>query len=222
MYCAKIKKLISCRLCRLVMLVSSFLLIQSIFGATQASNNAQEARDIFNRTYQMVFGPQGSALHYDVNIIGIYKTAGDICYKGKKMRYGEERYASWNDGVTAYMVDKKSKKVSIYRADSDKKDKYLSKFKFNLNDFEYSWRQAKEGFQVNMKLKHASFMGIREVEGFIDRKTYYPLSLRIKVAFFWTTVKISGFRSGDISDQIFVFPQHQFKGYQIIDCRNEK
>src|SRR5574344_2601166 len=140
-------------------LILFFCLIPSSRVEAQNTTNAQQAQAIFDRTFQMVFGPQGSALHYDVNIIGIYKTAGDICYKGKKMRYGEERYASWNDGVTAYMVDKKSKKVSIDRANSDKKDKYLSKFKFNMNDFDYSWRQAKEGFLVSMKLKNARFMG---------------------------------------------------------------
>lgn len=203
------------------MLISSLFLVASMSAATQDVNNAREARSIFNRTYQLVFGAQGSALHYDVNIIGIYKTAGDICYKGKKMRYAEERFASWNDGVTAYMVDKKSKKVSIYKANSDKKDKYLSKFKFNMNDFDYSWRQAKEGFLVSMKLKNARFMGIREVEGLIDKNTYYPISLRIKVAFFWTTVKISRFRSGDIGDQNFIFPSYQFKGYDVVDNRNE-
>jgi hypothetical protein len=183
--------------------------------------NSQQARNLFNRTYQMVFGAQGSTLHYDVNIIGIYKTYGNICYKGKKMRYIEERYASWNDGVTAYMVDQKKKKVEIYKADSDQKDKYLSKFKYNLNDFEYSWSPAKEGYLISMKLKDAKFMGIREVQGLIDSKTFYPLSVRIKVAFFWTTVKISNFRSGNIGDQNFIFPHNQFKNYQFIDKRNE-
>jgi hypothetical protein len=196
--------------------------ISSMNAETPNSNNAKEARNIFNRTYQLVFGPQGSMLHYDVNIIGIYKTAGDVYYKGKKMRYNEERYASWNDGVTAYMVDKKKKEVGIYQAESESKDKYLAKFKFNLNDFEYSWSPSKEGYLLSMKLKNAKLMGIREVKGLIDSKTFYPLSLRIKVAFFWTTVKISHFKSGQISDQLFVFPSSQFRGYQFLDKRNEK
>ena len=204
-----------------VVFILSLFLIQYMSAGTLDSDNSKEACSIFNRTYQMVFGPEGSMLHYNVNIIGIYKTSGDICYKGKKMRYGEERYASWNDGITAYMVDKKLKKVEIYKADSDKKDKYVSKFKFNLNDFEYSWSPAKEGFLLRMKLKNARFMGIREVEGLIERKTYNPISLRVKVAFFWTTVKISDFRSGNINDQVFVFPFQQFKDYKIIDKRNE-
>lgn len=206
---------------RWVIFVLLLLFIPGMNATTKDSTNSKQAREIFDRTYQMVFGPQGSTLHYDVNIIGIYKTAGDICYKGKKMKYNESRYASWNDGVTAYMVDKKEKEVGIYKATSDKKDKYLSKFKFNLNDFIYSWSPAKEGYRVSMKLKTSKFLGIREVEGLIDSHTYYPLSVRIKVAFFWTTVKISNFRSGNISDQIFVFPSHQFKGYEIQDKRNE-
>src|SRR5574344_1070405 len=202
-------------------LILFFCLIPSSRVEAQNTTNAQQAQAIFDRTFQLVFGAQGSALHYDVNIIGIYRTAGDIVYKGKKMRYSEERYASWNDGVTAYMVDRKKKKVEIYRADSDKKDKYLSKFKYNLNDFEYSWLPEKGDFRITMKLKNAKYFGIREVEGLIDGKTYYPISLRIKVAFFWTTVKISRFRSGNIGDQNFVFPSYQFKGYDVVDNRNE-
>lgn len=206
---------------RLVVWILSFFIIPCMNAGTPDSINARQARNIFNRTYQMVFGPQGSTLSYDVNIIGIYKTAGSICYKGKKMRYSEERYASWNDGITAYMVDRKKKKVDIYKADSNKKDKYLSKFNYNLNDFEYSWTPDKGAFLLTLKLKNAKFMGIREVKGLIDAKTFYPISLRIKVAFFWTTVKISNFRSGDIGDQNFIFPRDSFKGYQFTDHRNE-
>lgn len=200
--------------------ILSLFLIPGIKANTKDSTNEQQARQIFNKTYQMVFGPQGSTLHYDVNIIGIYKTNGNIAYKGKKMRYVEDRYDSWNDGVTAYMVDKKKRKVSIYKASSDKKDKYLSKFKYNLNDFDYSWKPSNGDYLVKMKLRNSNFIGIREVEGLIDSKTYTPISLRIKVAFFWTTVKISKFQSGNISDETFVFPRNNFKDFQFEDKRN--
>jgi hypothetical protein len=205
----------------ITLILSLFLIPYINAGTQQDSINSRHAQTIFNKTYQMVFGPQGSYLHYDVNIIGIYKTAGDIYYKGKKMNYNEARYASWNDGVTAYMVDKKKKKVDIYKADSDKKDKYLSQFKYNLNNFEYSWSPAKEGYLLSLKVKNAKFLGIREVKGLIDSKTFYPISLRIKVAFFWTTVKISDFKSGNIDDRLFIFPHNQFKDYQLADKRNE-
>ena len=41
---------------------------------TEETPNARQARRIFNTAYQKVFGEQGASLHYDVNIIGIYKT----------------------------------------------------------------------------------------------------------------------------------------------------
>jgi len=198
------------------------LCLMSFPGAVaQNTTNAQQAQHLFNRTFQMVFGPQGSALHYEVNIIGIYKTAGDIYYKGKKSRYNESRYASWDDGVTAYMVDKKKKTVEIYKSDSDKKNNYLSKFKYNPTDFKYSCKNAQEGYLLSINVKNAGITGIREVIGLIDSNTYHPKSLRIKVAFFWTTVKISNFKSGNIPDQIFEFPSTSFTSYKFTDKRDE-
>lgn len=45
--------------------------------------------------------------------------------------------------------------------------------------------------------------------------------MRIKVAFFWTTVKVSNFKSGGISDDIFVFPRDQYQDWKMIDKRKE-
>jgi hypothetical protein len=202
---------------RLLIILLSFISL-NVKGET----NAQQARKLFDSVYNMVFGEEGSTLHYDVNIIGIYKTNGTIWYKGKKSRYGEARYASWNDGVTAYMIDHKKKVVDIYRSNDDNKDKYMSKFKFNANDYSYSWANAKDGIEITIKPKTSHLMGIREVKGMLDRNTHYPLYLRIKVAFFWTTVKISNFRAGNINDNIFIFPRNQFRGYEFSDHRNDR
>ncbi len=85
--------------------------------------NERQARRIFNQAFQQVFGEQGASLHYDVNIVGIYKTRGDISFKGKKQKFVDERVNTWNDGTTAYMAFRKKKEVHIHAANSDKKDK---------------------------------------------------------------------------------------------------
>ena len=59
------------------------------------------ATELFYKVYNLVFGPQGSALSYKVNIIGLYRTEGNIIYKGKKLHYSEARYMAWEDGITA-------------------------------------------------------------------------------------------------------------------------
>ena len=196
--------------------------LNMVFSYAQTGSQQNEARKTFDKVYNMVFGPQGSTLRYDVNIIGLYKTHGTIWYKGKKQRFSDERVNTWNDGTTAYMVFRKKKTVEIHEANSDKKDKYSGKFKFSLEDFDYSMK--KEGADLLFILKqHKKAKGtIREVRALVDAKTMTPKFVKLKVALFWAKIKISNFKSGGISDDMFVFPAKNYKeGYKWVDKRNE-
>ena len=112
------------------------LMIPQLCAAqTEETPNARQARRIFNTAYQKVFGEQGATLHYDVNIIGIYKTNGTIWYKNKKSKFVDEKMDSWNDGTTVYTIKKKKskKEVEIHSAKNNKSDKYSEKFKFDAS-----------------------------------------------------------------------------------------
>ena len=206
----------------IVSILISFLCLSVQARANGSATSDPKARELFNKVYNMVFGPQGSALSYKVNIIGIYKTEGNIVYKGKKLHYAEARYMAWEDGITAYMVDKKKQQVNIYRFDDDNKDKYLSKFKYDVNNFDYSYVTEGNYYLVTAKVKNPSLFGIRSVTARVRKDNLYPVSLTIKLALLRTTVQISNFRSGKIADSNFVFPKEKFKDYEFIDHRNEK
>lgn len=198
------------------------VLLGMVMAQAQTTAQQNEARKTFDKVYNMVFGPQGSTLRYDVNIIGLYKTHGTIWYKGKKQRFSDERVNTWNDGTTAYMVFRKKKTVEIHEANSDKKDKYSGKFKFSLDDFDYSMKT--EGSDLLFILKqHKKAKGtIKEVRALVDARTLAPKFVKIKVALFWAKIKISNFKSGGISDDMFVFPAKNYKeGYKWIDKRKE-
>lgn len=189
-------------------------------NAQEETPNARQARRIFNTAYERVFGPQGASLHYKVNIIGIYKTEGTISFKEKKQRFTDERVDTWNDGVTAYMAYRKKRTVEIHKANSDKKDKYSGRFKFSLDDFDYSVAKDPEGLMLTLKQKKKAKGTIKEVKALVEQGSYAPKRLRIKVAFIWTTVQISDFKSGGISDNLFVFPHEKFKeGWKFVDKR---
>lgn len=194
-------------------------------AAAQAQNetpNARQARRIFNQVYDKVFGQQGSTLTYDVNIIGIYKTHGTIWMKGKKQKFVDEKVNTWNDGATAYMCYRKRKTVEIHHANSDKKDKYSGRFKFSLDDFNYSIAKDPEGLLITLKQKKKAKGTIKEVRALISEPELEPVRLRIKVAFFWTTVKISNFKSGGITDDLFVFPRKNYQeGWKFVDKRKD-
>ena len=187
---------------------------------TEETPNARQARRIFNTAYQKVFGEQGASLHYDVNIIGIYKTNGTIWYKGKKSKFVDEKMNSWNDGTTVYTIKnkKKKKEVEIHSAKNNKSDKYSSKFKFEPDNFDYSIAEHEQGLMLTLKAKKGA-KGIKEIHALVERKTYHPISLRIKVSIIWTTIKISNFHSGGITDEMLRFPKEKYKDYKFVDKR---
>lgn len=199
------------------------LYMASASFAADESPNARQARRIFDKAYAQVFGPQGSSFRYEVNIIGIYKTKGSIWMKEKKQRFSDERVDTWNDGVTAYMVYRKKKTIEVHDANSDKKDKYSGKFKFTLDDFSYHIAEDDQDLLITLKQKKGAKGSIKEVRAWIDRRTLAPLRLRIKVAFIWTTVKITDFHAGNVSDQLFVFPKDKYgKDYKVVDRRSKQ
>ena len=61
--------------------------------------------------------------------------------------------------------------------------------------------------------------GIKEVQALVKRQSYEPIRLRIKIAFIWTTIKVSDFRSGGITDEILRFPAERYKNYKFVDKR---
>ena len=196
------------------------VLLLSALTSVQAedSPNARQARRIFNQAYQQVFGEQGATLRYDVNIIGIYKTYGTIWYKGKKSKFVDAKMNSWNDGVTVYTIKKKKQEVEIHSAKNNKSDKYSSKFKFEPENFDYSIANHEQGLMLTLKAKKGA-KGIKEIHALVKRQSYEPISVRIKIAFIWTTINISNFKSGGITDEMLRFPAEKYKNYKFVDKR---
>ena len=192
--------------------------LASVGCVGQTTANERQARQMFNQVYEMVFGPQGSTLHYSVNIIGIYKTEGTIWYKGKKSKFVDERFDAYSDGVSYWRVERKKKVVHIYSMNDDNRDKYSTKFKFSPDNYNYNIERDDKNYFITLKAKK-SVKGIKEARVKLDLHTRHPQSIRVKVGIFHTTVKISNFKSGGISDQIFVFNKQKYPGFEVVDNR---
>ena len=188
-------------------------------SGAKKQTDGNEARRIFNKAYEQVFGQQGSSFGYDVNVAGIYHTHGTIWMKGKRSRFYEEKVDGYNDGTTAYMVYKRKKLVEIHAANSDKKDKYSGKFKFELDDFDYSMSDVDEGLLLTLRQRKSAKGTIKEVKAVLDRRSLAPKSIKVKVIFFWTSVRINSFKSGGINDQVFDFPRSKYADYKFVDKR---
>ena len=201
---------------KLVLILIMFLMALCSVHA-QDTPNSRQARRVFNQAYNQVFGPDGSTLHYDVNIIGIYKTNGTIWIKEKKSKFEDAKMKSWNDGTTVYTVKRKKREVEIFSAANNKQDKHSRKFKFDPENFDYSIAEDPQGLKLTLKAKKG-VKGIKEAHVLLTRKTYYPISVRIKIAFIWTTIKISDFQLG-VTDEVLLFPKEKYKDYKFVDKR---
>lgn len=193
---------------------------QTLQAQEKETPNAQQARRMFMETYRMIYGEKGSQLTYNVNIIGIYKTQGTIWAKGKKSKFIDEKYVAWNDDVTYYRLERKKNRIVIYDAHSDERDKYATKFKFSPDNYTYSIKDSQEGYYITLKAKKG-VKGIKEARCLLDKKTRYPISVRIKMGIFHTTIKISNVKVGGISDDLFKFPREKYSSsqYEYIDNR---
>ena len=184
--------------------------------SAQDNANSKLARQLFDHTYAMVFGPQGCSLSYKVNIIGLYKTSGTIWYKGKKSKFVESRYRAWNDGTIFTRVDQKKKLVEVFRADSPDRDTYDSKFKFEPDNYTYAVETTDTEYILTLNVK-PGVDGVKHVKAVIDKKTRVPKTLKIKVLFFWAVINVENFKSGGIDDSLFRFPEAQYKDYKKVD-----
>ncbi len=199
------------------------VLLGTMVGTIQAQEketpNAQQARRLFMSIYDKVFGDEGATLHYKVNIIGIYKTEGTIWMKQKKSKFIDEKYIAWNDDVTYHRLERKKNRITIYNAHSDERDKYATKFKFTPDNYTYSIKNSKEkGYAITLKAKKG-VKGIKEARVMLEKGTLNPTSIRIKLGIFHTTIRISNFQAGGISDDLFKFPKEKYIGCEYVDKR---
>ena len=205
---------------RLIFIITALWTSLGLPAQVKETPNAQQARRMFMETFRMIYGDQGSQLTYNVNIIGIYKTQGTIWTKGKKSKFIDEKYIAWNDDVTYYRLERKKSKIVVYDAHSDERDKYATKFKFSPDNYTYSIKDSKEGYYITLKAKK-NVKGIKEARCLLDKKTRYPISVRIKMGIFHTTIKISNVKVGGISDDLFSFPRDKYPAskYEYTDNR---
>jgi hypothetical protein len=120
------------------------------------------------------------------------------------------------------MCYRKKRTVEIHDANTDKKDKHSGKFKFSLDDFSYHVERDGDLLLLTMKQLKKAKGTLKEVRAWVKPGSYAPVKLRIKVAFFWTTVNISNFKSGGITDDLFVFPRKNYQeGWKFVDKRKD-
>ena len=189
--------------------------------AQQQTESQRQAKQIFDKVYGEIFHGTGVSLSYSINIIGIYKTTGSIWYKGEKSKFVEKKSTVWCDGKTYVRAFHSKKLVEIYDADSPDRDMYSTKFTFDPKNYIFDMKTEGNHVVVSMDAK-PGVDGIKHAKAVLNKKTLVPKVLKIKLLWFWTSVTISNYKKGAVSDDLFVFPKENYKDWKIVDKRENK
>jgi len=182
--------------------------------------NEKQARRIFDKVYAQVFDSDGCSLSYDINLIHIYKTSGRVWFRRKLMRFTEKRYEGWVDGETWHMVDKKKKVVELHKANSTRTGMKTDDFAFQPDCFVFHILREGEGYRLTLDAKEGK-QKIKHAQVLLDRDLH-PTSLRIKVLFFWTTIRISHFSIQPLPEDSFRYPAGRNADYEVEDHRADE
>ena len=184
--------------------------------------NEKQARAIFDKAFDKLFGPEGCSLDYNLNVIGIFKNKGSIWKKGMKIKYMDDKREGWMNNQTVYLVDKKNKEVDIYSSTPPKNQKKSHEFAFNQNDYKYSIsNHSATEYALNLSLKKGADGTIKRIKAIVNKRTFTPSTVKVKVSFVWATLNISNYRQGIADENIFIYPAQKYSGYKITDHRNE-
>ena len=201
---------------RILIYLLTFFSVTSV--SAEQTPNEKQARRIFDEAYEKVFGPQGCSLEYKVNLLGLYKTEGSVWFKEKKQKYLSKGSNGWNDGVTSYIVKNRKKVVEIHHA--TKKNKHEDKFEFHADNYSYHIATDPKGLLITLKAKKG-VKGPKEVRALLDRSTYAPIHVKAKIGIIWANIAVSNFHSGDVNDEVFVFPRAKYSHFKFVDKRKE-
>lgn len=200
-----------------LMLGSGNALAQRMTPAQKAAN-AKRAKELFESTYQKVYGAEGSRLTYSVNIIGVFKAMGTIYYKNGKERYDEKKLVVWNNGKKYVRLNRSKERIEIFDSNDPERNSHSGAMSLNPNNYDYELEIEDGEYKIDLDAKK-NVDGIKHLLLALDVKTQVPKYLKVRWGIFTIKVQLSNIKFGDINDAIFEFPAEKYKGMETIDHR---
>jgi len=187
----------------------------SVFGYTEA-----EAKEVLDRTLTQFTHKGGAKIGYHFKVGKLFDRSGTFMFKDdKSLAFGKKEIV-WNNGKTVWILDKKSRVVKIMSPGASRKghkslDEELAIVR---NSYKLSMTSDGDNYCIYMKAikRHAD---IKQGYLYIDKKTFNPVHIRMKVAFIWATIDIWDFETANYKDEMFTFPVSKYPDVKIIDKR---
>lgn len=194
------------------------LFLISVLSLSVSAQNAAQARKILDKTASVISRKNGASANFSIN--GRYgNTSGTIAIKGNKFNARTPQAIVWFDGKTQWTYMKKSQEVNVSNP-TEAQQQSMNPYKFiNIykNGFKLSMKNVAGGWQIHLYAYNQK-RTIKEMYVTIG-KNYYPQTIKMRQSNGWTTIRVSGFKAGSLSDSMFRFNAKEFPNAEIIDLR---
>ncbi len=178
----------------------------------------QTATSVLDKTAKVVSHKNGVQASFTISSKQYGSTIGTIDIKGRKFHTTTNEAIVWFDGKTQWTYVKQNDEVNVNNPSA------ADLQAINPYNFIYMYKQGYTAtmttsgnhYVVTLKGKGKS---ISELVITINKQTYVPSQIRMLQNKQWTTIKVSNFKTANLSDGIFRFNPKSYPNAEIIDLR---
>ena len=178
----------------------------------------QSAQKVLDKTAKVVSNKSGVQASFTISSKQYGSTSGTIEIKGRKFRATTNEGVVWFDGKTQWTYVKQNDEVNVNTPSA------ADLQAINPYTFIYMYKQ---GYTASMTISGNSYVvtlqgkgkSISEMVITINKQTYVPSQIRMLQNKQWTTIKVSNFRTANLSDALFRFNPKSYPNAEIIDLR---
>ena len=191
-----------------------------LIGLTVNAQNETKARQILDKTANVVSNKGGASAHFTISGAKTGTTSGTIYIKGNKFHATTPEASVWFDGKTQWAYMKDTEEVNV-NTPTEAQQAQMNPYQFiNLykKGYRLSMKNAKGGYEVHMTASQPK-RAIKEMYITINSKSYQPTSVKLLQNGKWTNISISQFKASNLNDEMFRFNSKDFPEAEIIDLR---
>jgi outer membrane lipoprotein-sorting protein len=178
----------------------------------------QSAQKVLDKTAKVVSNKSGVQASFTISSKQYGSTSGTIEIKGRKFHAATNEGVVWFDGKTQWTYVKQNDEVNVNTPSA------ADLQAINPYTFIYMYKQ---GYTASMTISGNSYVvtlqgkgkSISEMVITINKQTYVPSQIRMLQNKQWTTIKVSNFRTANLSDALFRFNPKSYPNAEIIDLR---
>lgn len=194
-----------------------FTCFSTTFSFAQTGN---QAKQILDKTAAVLSRKGGASANFQLSNAKMGKVSGTIAIKGNKFHAATPQAIVWFNGKTQWTYLKKTEEVNV-TTPTQAQQMMMNPYTF-INIYKTGYvmtaSTASNSYEVHLKAQNNK-RTIQEMYITVDKKTYVPLTVKMRQQKAWTTISISNFKGVNQPASLFVFNSKEFPGAEVVDLR---